>query len=121
MQGTQESAMMDRGIVLHYVETDRVDEYGNPVGPYVEGALIDCGFDGNPREEFNAPAGGGNATQAEGSEVRLRLPLDTAISHLDRIKVTERFGEMIDEITFELLEDPRRGPSGLVVRARRVM
>lgn len=128
MQAAQESGMMDRGVVLHYVETDRLDEYGTPVGPYVEGALIDLGFDGDPRRgnsapsEYNAPAGGGNATQAEGSEVKFRLPLDTRISNLDRIKVTERFGELVgDPVTYELLEAPRRGPSGLTARAKRVM
>jgi len=122
MQAAQESGMMDRGVVLHYVETDRLDEYGTPVGPYVEGALIDLGFDGSPKEEHNAPAGGGDTTQAEGSEVKFRLPLDTRISNLDRIKVTERFGELVaDPVTYELLEAPRRGPSGLTARAKRVM
>ena len=121
MQGAQEDAMMDKGVILEYTETDRSDEYGVPVAPYVEGAVTVCGFDGSPRQEVNAPAGGGNVTQVDINEVRLRFPLDTRIDNLDRLRVTHRFGVLQDEpATYELLEQPRQGPSGLLVRARKV-
>ncbi len=119
MQSAQEEGMMDRCVVLQFTETDRVDEYGTPVSPYVEGPLIACGLDMDPKREANAPFGGGDVTQAEVGEGRIRLPMDTVIGGLDRIMVIERFGVMIEPITYDLIETPRRGPSGLWARVRR--
>lgn len=121
MQGTQEGAMMDTGIILKFTETNRTDEYGMPVSPFVEGPVTVCGFDGNPKPEQNAPAGGGNQTQVEVSEARLRLPIDIAIENRDRVRITHRFGVLLEKpIMLELTENPRRGPSGLLVDVRRV-
>jgi len=120
MQGTQESAMMDRCTILVYTSRGS-DEYGMPVTLWVEGANVACGLDMAPRREWNAPAGAGDQTQVEAGEARIRLPIDTEISNLERIRITHRFGEMLlTPLEYELIEGVRRGPSGLVARCQLV-
>lgn len=119
MQGAQEGAMQDQGAILHYV-AGVTDEYGMPVSVWVEGPVTECGYDGQRRQEAGVPAGTPD-TQVELTDGRLRLPIDTTISRLDRFELTQRFGVMLETpVVFELMGEPRRGPSGLLVDVRRV-
>jgi hypothetical protein len=118
MQSTQTAAMMDQCNLVRFFETNRVDEYGVPVIEWVSEPTL-CGLDMDPRPEWNAPAGGGDATQVEAGVAVLRLPLDTEVTNLDKVTITERFGVLLDvPLVYELSEPPRRGPSGLTVRLR---
>lgn len=120
MQGAQEDGMMDTCVLLHLTERGS-DDYGMPVKQWVEGSVLACGLDMDPKPEWNAPAGAGDETQAEAGEARLRLPIDTDISRLERVRVTHRFGVLLDEPPeYDLTETPQRGPSGLWVRLKRV-
>jgi hypothetical protein len=118
MQGTQEEAMMDTCQLVRLFITDRVDEYGMPVKEWVEEISV-CGLDMDPRPEYNAPAGGGDETQVEAGEAVLRLPIDCDITNLDRVRITHRFGMLLDEpLVYDAGQPPRRGPSGLTIRVR---
>lgn len=120
MQGAQESAMMDQGVILAYV-AGAADEYGMPYPLWVEGVVTECGYDGQRRQETGVPAGTPD-TQVELTDGRLRLPIDTAINRLDRFRLTHRFGVLLETaLTFEMMGEPRRGPSGLLVDVRRVI
>jgi hypothetical protein len=119
MQTTQESAMMDTCIILRCTD-GCADEYGMPITAWVEGAAIVCGYDGRRHVEAGIPAGT-PATQVALTDGRVRLPIETDISNLDRIELTHRFGVLLPEpALFEISGDPRRGPSGLLVDVRRV-
>jgi hypothetical protein len=109
MQEAQEAAMMDSGDLLMRFGTDRVDEYGMPVVEWTEEAVIDCGLDLRASEEMlNA--------EAHYYDARLRLPIDTDVDNVDRVRITKRFGVMLaEELTFEVIGEARRGPSGLVL------
>lgn len=119
MQSDQESAMMDTCVVLNYMD-GATDGYGMPVRTWVEGVETACGYDGRRHVEQGVP-GGTPGAQAELTDGRIRLPIDTVINIVDRIRVTHRFGVLQSSaIDYELVGEPRRGPSGLLVDVRRV-
>lgn len=111
MQATQESAMMDLAQVL--TRSAGTGDYGYGPATYLAGRSIACGFDPKPREVMGD-------TQVEMSDGTLRLPIGTAVTHLDRVKITRRFGSVVPAQTYEIMGQPARGPSGLVLNLRRV-
>lgn len=119
MQAAQEDGMMDTCVVLSYAD-GATDAYGMPVRTWVESDEMACGYDGRRHTQQGVPAGTPGA-QVELTDGRIRLPIDTVISVLDRIRVTHRFGvELSEAIEYEVIGEPRRGPSGLLVDVRRV-
>jgi hypothetical protein len=115
MQAAAETVMMDTCDLLARDETDRKDEYGYPVAEWVEEySLLACGLDLRAsRELLNA--------ETPLYDARLRVPIDTDVSQVDRVRITHRFGEMLSEaLLFELIGLPRRGPSGLLLELRYV-
>jgi hypothetical protein len=46
--------------------------------------------------------------------ITLRLPLGTAVDAADRIEIVQRFGVAHAGEMYEVVGDPRQGPSGLV-------
>lgn len=75
-----------------------------------------CGFGWNRRHE---------APDADKTTVRgdflLRLPVGTVIDARDRVEIITRFGEPVSErVQYEIDGEPASGPSGLVVRLKRV-
>ena len=115
MQATQESAMMDTCIVLEY-SAGAADEYGFPDPAWNGGSSYDCGLDGGERRELL------DETQVIEYDAVLRLPIDAEISQVDRIRITHRFGVELDTaVDYEIVSEPRRGPSGLLVELRKVI
>jgi len=111
MQTAQEEGMMDTCELL--IRTERAsDEYGMPVVQWVTQGPIACGLDDTASPEMlNA--------EAHAFDAQLRLPIDTVIEAVDRVRITHRFGAMLAEpVEYELLGDALRGPSGLVVKLR---
>ena len=108
MQETQDEAMQDYCELL--IRTERaVDEYGMPVEQWVTGAALDCGLENTRSSEWR------NGEPPD-FDARLRLPIDTDVSNVDRVRITERFGVMLETpILFALTGKTKRGPSGLVV------
>ena len=112
MQGTQEEGMMDICDLLEHVETDRKDEYGKPVEQWVARSGLACGLDLRSSGEVR------NA-EADLWDVRLRLPIDTEVSRVDRVVITHRFGALLGEpMLFQVEGEALRGPSGLVLKLK---
>lgn len=116
MQSTQEDAMQDTCVLLTRSEAS-TDEYNLPVVEWTESDPISCGlgFESPDREE------GMDLAEVAMAEPKLRLPIDTDITNVDRVRMTYRFGVALDTaLTFELVGNPTRGPSGLVVQLKAV-
>jgi len=112
MRLTQNSAMLDTCVLMIYAEASR-DEYNKPTYAYTDGKTVPCGLSFRTTERM------GQAQVAAGDAV-LRLPIGTEITRLDRLKVTKRHGEPITPITFDIIGEPQRGPSGLVLTLLKV-
>jgi head-tail adaptor len=111
MQDTQEEAMQDTCELLIRGSKGQ-DEYGQPVEEWIFGAETECGLEMVRSSEYR------NA-EAAVFDARLRLPIDTDVSNIDRVYITHRFGVMLERpLAFDLVGNTRRGPSGLVVDLR---
>lgn len=106
--------MQDTCVLLVRLEGEQ-DERGYPVAEWVESDPLACGLDPKPRGEL---LGGAELRLVD---ARLRIPIDTDVTGLDRVRVTHRFGEelAVPEL-FAVLGEARRGPSGLVLDLRSV-
>lgn len=113
MQGTQQGAMQDV-CVLEQWTAGVQDDYGVKASSYVDGAELVCGLDLTQNDLDEA-----NSAETSLAEGRLRLPIDTQLDRRDRVRITRRFGVLLETpVRYELVGDPRRGPSGLVVNVR---
>lgn len=114
LRSAQEAAMMDTAVRLVYRETGK-DEYGMAIKGWAEDAELACGYDAKAIKEVM------DGTQVVLTDARLRLPIGTVIDNRDRFKITKRFGEILaDPPTYEILGEPRQGPSGLLLDLRLV-
>jgi hypothetical protein len=115
MQRIQEGAMQDTCIVMDYSQGD-LDDYGNVSNPeYTDSEPTRCGLDPQSQTEVM------DGTQVIVSDAALRLPLNTAIDNLDRVRITHRFGSALaTPIIYEVIGQPAQGPSGIVVQLRSV-
>jgi head-tail adaptor len=114
MQNAQETGMMDTCELICRGETGQ-DEYGQPVENWVAGATLACGLDNRASSEYR------NA-EAAVFDARLRLPIETDVSNVDRVRITHRFGILLETpLEFQLTGKTRRGPSGLLVDLRSVI
>jgi hypothetical protein len=103
--------MMDTCILLAYSAAQ--DDYGNASPTWTAGNPIACGLDPTAQSEVM------QGTQVVVSDAELRLPIDTVVSNLDRVEITHRHGEELDTHQFvEVIGDPERGASGLVLKLR---
>lgn len=114
LRKAQEAAMMDRCTILAYHD-GTPGAYGKPRQEYIPGANVACGYDATARKEVM------DGAQTAITDARLRLPLGTAISHLDRLRITHRLGVLLDtQPVYEIIGEPRQGPSGLLLNLRSV-
>lgn len=104
--------MMDTCIIMAFAD-GATNDYGNPSDVYTDGAPTICGYKPTGTREVQQ----GNETVLIDAE--LRLPIATAIKSTDKVRLTKRFGESITALTFAVVGQPARGPSGLVVKLRR--
>lgn len=114
MQEAQETGMMDTCELL--IRTERAqDEYGMPVEQWVIGSVCACGLENRAADEtLNG--------EADLFDARIRLPLDTDLSRVDRLRLTRRFGMLLEQAEdYELVGETQRGPSGLLANVRRVV
>ena len=106
--------MMDTAVRLVYRETGK-DEYGMSIHEWAEDAELACGYDAKAIKEVMV------GTQVVLTDARLRLPIGTVVDNRDRFRVTRRFGEILaNPPTYEILGEPRQGPSGLLLDLRLV-
>jgi hypothetical protein len=118
MQAAQEASMPDECQLLRRTD-GAVDAYGVPAPAYAVAATVKCGLS---HSQVNSEAGG---RERRGTQVpieirRLRLPADTSVSNIDRVSITRRFGASITPVLYEIVGDPQRGPSGLLVQIQKV-
>lgn len=114
MRVTQQAAMMDtcRRLVWTYIGDD---ELGNPIYDYVPGATLVCGLNPDPATELAGD------TQLTVADARLRLPIGTVLDNRDRLEILTRNGEALSPtLVYEILGQPRRGVTGLILDLRTV-
>ena len=106
MQATQEAHMMDAGQILFW-SAGAADGYGVPVATYTAGPEIACGFEfANQTDEAQGE------TDVPVVDAKLRLALSEAIGSDDRFRLTKRFGAVVINTDYEIVGEPRLGPSG---------
>lgn len=115
MKTAQEGHMMDSCRILVWA-AGSADAYGRKVDSYTAGSEIACGFKFDNRTV---------EVQGESEVVvidgRFRLPAATTIKASDRIRLTKRFGTALSPaVDFDVIGQPRLGPSGLVVDVAKV-
>ncbi len=119
MQLIAELSMQDR--CQHWIRTEALDGYGQPVVTWEAGQQYPCGFRPvtltnrvNKRQD-----GDYVSTDAE-----LRLPLSSygAINAVDRIQLTARYGDeaAADTDLFEMVGEILPGPTAIVIGLRKV-
>ena len=102
--------MLDTCTLVQVIDTDAVDQYGNPITGEIETSSI-CTLNLEAsREWLNA--------EARVYDAKIRLPIDTESSNVDYLRVTHRFGVAVDELRYEFIGDPRRGLASLVADLR---
>jgi hypothetical protein len=113
-RSAQEAAMMDTAVRLVYREI-AANEYGMAIKVWSEDEELACGYDATAIKQVM------DGAQVILTDARLRLPNGTTLDNRDRFKVTKRFGEILDDPpTYEILGEPRQGPSGLLIDLRLV-
>jgi hypothetical protein len=120
MRAANEAAMMDSCLVLVY-STDATDDYGIPVPTYTAGEPVPCGLDNLAGRGYRSSREVMIDSQVVILDARLRLPVGTTIKAADRVQITHRFGEALaNSVTYDVIGDPMRGPSGLQVNLKAV-
>lgn len=113
MRSAQQSSMQDVCQIGRYQST--ADAYNNPDVEYVYGGQQACGFEHLQPKEVQGTA------QVPIIDARLRLPVGVDVDPRDRIRIEERYGEVLASPEVYEIEGPvRRGPSGLVLDLRLV-
>jgi hypothetical protein len=113
MRTAQQAHMMDTAVVQTF-SASTADSWGIPADSYSDGSAVYCGFNNKA----------GIETQGEGEVVQydatVRLPIGTAVTESDRIKITKRHGTTLSTpLIFEIVR-LRRGPSGLLLELEQV-
>lgn len=112
MRATQADHMNDTCVILVYGST--TDENNMPKPAYPAGSPMACGFRARtPREVLQR-------AEVAMSDGDIRLPVGTTIDRRSRIKITKRHGATLSPAeVYEIIGEPLRGPSGLVVLLKR--
>lgn len=111
MQGAQDSAMMDTCFVLVYT-AGAVNAYNKPTITYPASAATRCGWKPATKELMQD-------TQVPAWDGSLRMPINTVVKNTDRIRLTHRYGVALSPAQdHEIIGNPERGPSGLVLRLK---
>jgi hypothetical protein len=111
MRAAQNGHMMDVGTLDRYTLA-AADAYGNPNPSWPTGSATICGYrQARPDEILEA-------SDVPYFDASLRLPIGTVIDTKDRFTLTHRHGTAISAIRHEIVGQPQRGPSGLVVRLK---
>ena len=115
MQAAQADSLQDT-CVLQVWSSGSSDAYGQRVEAWTDSAPMACGFNPKGGREVN----GGEASPII-TDASVRMPVGVTVDRKDRVKITHRFGVALTAAqVFEVLGEPRRGPSGLQLDLRRV-
>lgn len=115
MCATASASMFDTCVVQTYSATSSTSAEPN-VGSWADGSAIACGFDASVSNEVS------DGSQATLTDATIRLPIGTTCTGKNRIKVTKRNGTTLGTAeTYEILGEPRRGPTALVCHCKRIV
>ena len=107
MRATQDNHMMD--VCNLGTATQTADSYNQQVETLAYGADVVCGLDMRPGSERH----GVDKTLVM-YDATLRLPIASAPDPIDRVKVTDRFGEALAvDLVYSIVGPIQRGPSGV--------
>lgn len=113
MRAAQNSAMQDTCKIGVYSATD--DAYNNPAEAYdYSGDPVACGVEHVAPDELQGTG------QVPDIDVRLRLPVGTAVKPTDRVRITHRYGEDVIDQDYAIVGPAKCGPTGLVLELRKV-
>jgi hypothetical protein len=91
------------------------DGYGDEVETFSPGSAVICGFKATSKREVQEQG------QIVMAEAELRLPIGTAVTSKDRVRLTYRLGTLLaSPVDYEVIGHPYQGPSGLLLTLRRV-
>ena len=113
MQSAQDAHMMDTCTLDRYTDGG-ADDYGTPTPTWVAGSPISCGFHVFKTDEVLGQ------TMVPTADAQARLPIGSTLDPKDRITITHRHGVDVADVTYVLVGEAVRGPSGLVVDLKRV-
>lgn len=111
MRMAQESAMMDTCVLMRYGET--FDPMHHPVPSWTDGPVLACGLNMSGGEELSS-----DGRVLVSWTASLRLPAGTLLDVRDRVRMVLRFGQVCEQIIYDLAGPAQEGPSGLVARLR---
>lgn len=112
MRAAQTDHMNDTCVIRAYGST--TDEFNMPKPTYTAGAPMACGFRARTPKEVLQRA------QVAMSDGDLRLPIGTLLDPRSKLRITHRHGQALNPVEdYEIVGEPLRGPSGLVVLLRR--
>jgi len=116
MKEVQDAHMMDMGKVRTF-SAGTVNGYGIPANSWVDGVEIACGFQfANRTDEVQGE------TDVVVIDAKLRLLHGTAITSQDRFLLMRRMGVVLPTAeNYEVVGQPRQGPSGLYIDLARVL
>lgn len=113
LQATQSAHMPDTCLIL--TRSTLEDAYGGEVETFTPGSAVFCGFKATSKREVQEQG------QVVMAEAELRLPIGTAVTSKDRVRVTHRFGIALPSaLDYDVIGHPSQGPSGLLLTLRRV-
>jgi hypothetical protein len=116
MQTAQQNAMQDTCVILTRT-AGAADAYGYPAETWSAATTTACGIDEHAQDEA---MGDGEVVMVD-AVIRLPIALDGTFDGSDRVQVTHRFGVALDAaVTYEIMGNPERGPSGLVLNLQKV-
>ena len=107
--------MQDECVILRRARTYS-EAHGEPVVSYnADDAAVACGFEPVGQQERWR-----EVVTVTDVEAHLRLPHGTAIDASCRVRVTKRHGQDATAQEFDVVSEPRVGPSGIVCDLKRV-
>jgi len=114
MRAVYASSLADTCIPMTRSTTTADD--GQVIESWTDGTAIACGFE---------PTGGTEQRRADMTvlayDAKLRVPLGTALTYLDKVRITYRLGTALaTALTFQVEGDPQQGPVGKVLLLKRV-
>lgn len=110
-----EATMQDECYIMRRSRTYSASS-GEPVETYTaDASAVACGFEptGNTERWRGVVA-------VTDVDARLRLPFGTAIDDSCHVQVTQRHGQAVTAETYDVVSEPRTGPSGIVCDLKRV-
>lgn len=116
MKETQEAHMMDTCKIETRVQT--VDSFGQMVESFpTDSEEVRCGLDMQPGTERHNVDG-----SVISYDATIRLPMGTAVTSMDKVKITKRFGVRLDvPLVYEVMSPIQQGPSGTRYALRKLV